>query len=238
MDKFNFDLQLFAEEKITVKEVKEFFEKEKENEEVKTFLQGLKEAKKISVEEVNQFLETEEGKKLLTPRLHSHFDKTLTKWKEDHLEEEFKTKLADEIAVRYPEETEDQKRLKALEKAKEETDIKLLKSELKNVSVKFLTEAKLPLDLVDYLIDQDETKTLENLGKFKTMMDVFQKTVTEELIKKYGREPAAGVEPPTPIEELEKQYAEAQEKGDTFNAVKLYDQIHAARLETKRKSGG
>jgi len=215
-----------------LKEVKEFLDKEKENEEVKTFLQELKESKKISVEEVNQFLETEEGKKVLTPRLHSHFDKTLVTWKENNLAKEFETKLADEIAIRYPEETEEQKRIKALEKSKDETDNKLLRSEQKNAAITFLNEAKLPLDLVEIFIGTDTDKTLENLGKFKTMMEAFQKTITDELYKKHGREPAEGTEEPTPIETLEKQHAEAMEKGDMLTAMKLHDQI----FEQKKKA--
>ena len=212
-----------------LKEVKEFLDKEKENEEVKAFLQGLK---KVSAEEVNQFLETEEGKKLLTPRLHSHFDKTLETWKEKNLDKEFETKLADEIAIRYPEETEEQKRIKALEKSKEETDNKLLRAELKNTAITFLNEAKLPLDLTEYLIGENTDKTLETLGKFKTMMETFQKTITDELYKKHGREPTEGTEEPTPIETLEKEYTEAMEKGDMLTAMKLHDQI----FEQKKKA--
>lgn len=215
-----------------LKEVKEFLDKEKENEEVKTFLQELKEAKKISVEEVNQFLETEEGKKLLTPKLHSHFSKTLENWKANNLEKEFKTRLDDEIAIRYPEETEEQKRIKALEKSKEETDNKLLRSELKNKAITFLNEAKLPLDLVEIFIRSDADKTLESLGKFKTMMEAFQKTITDELYKKHGREPKEGTEEVTPLEDLEKQHKEAMEKGDMLIAMKLHDQI----FEQKKKA--
>lgn len=216
-----------------LKEVREFLDKEKENGEVKTFLQGLKESKKISVEEFNQFLETEEGKKLLTPRLHSHFDKTLETWKENNLDKEFETKLADEIAIRYPEETEEQKRIKALEKAQVESDLKLVNSELKNTTITFLTKEELPLDLTEYLIGKDGGKTLERLDKFKNMMDTFQKKITEELYKKHGRDPKVGTEEPTPIETLEKQYSEAMEKGDMVTAVKLHDEIFVKKKKAK-----
>jgi len=216
-----------------LKEVKEFLDKEKESGEVKTFLQGLKESKKISVEEVSQFLETEEGKKLLTPRLHSHFDKTLETWKENNLDKEFETKLADEIAIRYPEETEEQKRIKALEKAQVESDLKLANAELKNTAITFLNEAGLPLDLTDYLIGKDESKTVEKLGRFKNMMDTFQKKITEELYKKHGGEPKEGTEEPTPIETLEKQYSEAMTSGDMLTAMKLHDKIFEKKKKAK-----
>jgi len=217
-----------------LKEVKEFLDKEKENEEVKTFLQELK---KTSAEEVNQFLETDEGKKLLTPRLHSHFDKTLETWKANNLEKEFKTKLDDEIAIRYPEETEEQKRIKALEKSKGEMDNKLLRSELKNTAITFLNEAKLPLDLVEIFIGADADKTLESLGKFKTMMEAFQKKITDELYKKHGREPKEGAEETTPLEDLEKQYEEAMEKGDMLTAMKLHDQIFEQKKKAQQSGG-
>lgn len=213
-----------------VKEIKEFFDKNKDIEDVKTY---LKELKTVTSKEAEVYLETDDGKKLLQPKLDSHFSKSLETWKENNLAKEFETKLADEIAIRYPEETEEQKRIKALEKAKDETDLKLANSELKNTAITFLNKAELPLDLTDYLIGKDEGKTVEKLTNFKNMMDAFQKKITEELYKKHGREPKEGTEEATPLETLEKQYAEAMGSGDMLTAMKLHDQIFEKKKKAK-----
>ncbi|GAG59048.1 unnamed protein product [marine sediment metagenome] len=203
-----------------IQEVKEFFDKNKDTEDVKTY---LKELKLVTSKEAETYLETDDGKKLLQPKLDSHFSKSLETWKENNLAKEFETKLADEIAIRYPDETEEQKRIKALEKSQAESDLKLANSELKNTAITFLTKEELPLDLTDYLVGKDESKTVEKLGKFKTMMDIFQKKITEELYKKHGREPKEGPEEATPLETLEKQYDEAMASGNMLTAaVKSY----------------
>jgi len=229
MDKFNFDLQLFAEE-LTVKEVKEFFDKNKDTEDVKTY---LKELKIVTSKEAETYLETDDGKKLLQPKLDSYFSKSLESWKENNLEKEFETKLADEIAIRYPTETEEQKRIKVLEKAKEETDLKLVNAELKNIAIAYLNKVELPLDLTEFLIGKDEGRTVEKLDMFKNMMGAFQKKITEELYKKHGREVKDGVDEPTPLETLEKQYSEAMASGDSLTAIKLHDEIFAKKKKSK-----
>lgn len=206
-------------------EVKAFLDKEKNNEEVKAFLRGFE---RISEESVNQFLDTEEGYRLLLPRLHSHFDRTLVSWKANNLEKEFETRLKDEIAIRYPEDTEDRKRIKDLERAKKDTDSKLLRAELKSEATTFLSEANLPQDLMEHLIGTDEEKTLKNLEAFKTMMDSFQVKNTDDIYKKHGREPKEGVEL-TPLEDLDKQLKTAMDKGDMLTAMKLHDKIFELR---------
>jgi len=213
-----------------LQEVKEFFDKNKDTDDVRTY---LKELKTVTSKETEAYLETDDGKKLLQPKLDSHFSKSLETWKENNLDKEFETKLADEIAIRYPEETEEQKRIKALEKAQIESDLKLSNAELKNTAITFLNKTGLPLDLTDYLIGKDESKTVEKLAKFKDMMDIFQKKITEELYKKHGREPKEGTEEVTPIETLEKQEVEAMARGDMVTAVKLHDEIFEKKKKAK-----
>lgn len=223
-------------DEVTIKDVKDLkkFLDETKDADVKTLLGELK---TITSKEVETFLETDEGKKILLPKLDSHFDKALVTWKENNLDKEFETKLADEIAIRYPEETEIEKRLKAVEKDNKEKDKRILTGELKNQVITFLNEAKLPLDITEYLIGEDKPKTLEILGKFKTMMEAFQKTLTDEWFKKHGREITAGAVEPTPIETLEKLYAEAIEKGDLVATVKLKNEIFKQKQEAKQSGG-
>lgn len=219
-------------DEVTIKDIdglKKFLTENKD-EGVKTL---LKELKTITSKEVETFLETDEGKMILLPKLDLHFDKSLVTWKENNLEKEFETKLADEITKRYPKETEEQKRLKANETELEKVKVDLAKERLTNKAVAILNEAKLPLDTIGTLIGKDEATTLENIGKHKTMMEAFQKTLTEDFFKKHGREITAGAVEPTPIETLEKQFAEAVEKKDLPAQVKLKMEIFTQKQKAK-----
>ena len=204
------------------------------DEDVRTLLGELK---KITSKEVETFLETDDGKMILLPKLDSHFDKAIVTWKENNLDKEFETKLAAEITKRYPKETEEQKRLKTNEEELETVKADLAKEKLTNKIIALLNEAKLPLDIIDSLIGKDEVTTLANVEKYKDMMNAFQKTLTDGLYKEYGRTPAQGIEEPTPLETLEKQYTEAVEKGDVMAAVKVQDEILKKKQKDKIKTG-
>ena len=95
--------------------------------EVKTYLETnsqdgavieyLNELKKPTAEAINVYLDSQEGAKLLQPRLDSYFSKGLQTWKDNNL-----NKLIDEeVAKRNPGETPEQKEIREL-KAQIEND--------------------------------------------------------------------------------------------------------------------
>lgn len=94
---------------MNLEDVKKFFEKNKDNEEVKAYLEGLK---KVSVQEVQQMLvENEELKKFFDSEKDKHFSKGLETWKQKTL-----PKLIDEeIKKRFPEADPKDVKLKELE---------------------------------------------------------------------------------------------------------------------------
>lgn len=145
---------------MNLEQVKQFIEENKDNEDVKTYLEELRRPTAVDVE---GFLDTEEGKKLLQPRLDQYFTKGLNTWKEKNLE-----KLVEErVKELYPEETEEQKRIRALEKKIEETERAAKRQELLNKAVKQATEKGLPSDIVDFFLGEDEETTLSNLSMFE-----------------------------------------------------------------------
>ncbi|PLS04027.1 DUF4355 domain-containing protein [Neobacillus cucumis] len=168
---------------MNLEEIKKFFEEQKDNEDVKSYLQGLSQ---VTPDGVQTFLDSEDGKKLLQPRLDSYFTKGLETWKSNNLK-----KLVDEEVKKQNPPTNPLE--KQLEDLKRELLLKDLKAKAKDVA----SENKLPLKIVDYFVGNDEESTIANL---KTLQEVFDTHINErvqEQLKSGGINPAQGTTPPT-----------------------------------------
>ncbi|MEH7416071.1 DUF4355 domain-containing protein [Neobacillus drentensis] len=168
---------------MNLEEIKKFFEEQKDNEDVKSYLQGLSQ---VTPDGVQSFLDSEDGKKLLQPRLDSYFTKGLETWKSNNL----KKLVDDEVRKQNPPTNPLEKQLEDL---KRELLLKDLKAKAKDVA----SEHKLPLKIVDYFVGNDEESTLSNL---KTLQEVFDTHINErvqEQLKSGGINPAQGNTPPS-----------------------------------------
>jgi hypothetical protein len=165
--------------------VKQFLEEQKDNEEVKSYLQGLSQ---VTPDGVSAFLDSEEGKKLLQPKLDSYFTKGLETWKSNNLK-----KLVDEeVKKQNPP-------ANPLEQELHDLKRQLLLKDLKAQAMNVATEQKLPVKLVDYFVGEDEESTLTNL---KTLQEVFDHHLNErvqEQLKSGGIDPKKLDTPPTSI---------------------------------------
>lgn len=162
--------------------------------EVKTYLETnsqdaavveyLSELKKPTAEVVNSYLDSQEGVKLLQPRLDSHFSKGLQTWKDNNL-----TKLIDEeVAKRNPGETPEQKEIRELKAQLEQDKAERLKEKLTNVAMKKADELGLPLDLVQHFIGADEDSTNSNLENFNSAFQTALQTQVNSKFKQNGRD--------------------------------------------------
>lgn len=162
--------------------------------EVKTYLETnsqdaavveyLSELKKPTAEVVNSYLDSQEGVKLLQPRLDSHFSKGLQTWKDNNL-----TKLIDEeVAKRNPGETPEQKEIRELKAQLEQDKAERLKEKLTNVAMKKANELGLPLDLVQHFIGADEDSTNSNLENFNSAFQTALQTQVNSKFKQNGRD--------------------------------------------------
>jgi hypothetical protein len=162
--------------------------------EVKTYLETnsqdaavveyLSELKKPTAEVVNSYLDSQEGVKLLQPRLDSHFSKGLQTWKDNNL-----SKLIDEeVAKRNPGETPEQKEIRELKAQLEQDKAERLKEKLTNVAMKKADELGLPLDLVQHFIGADEDSTNSNLENFNSAFQTALKTQVDSKFKQNGRD--------------------------------------------------
>ncbi|KYD30057.1 DUF4355 domain-containing protein [Geobacillus sp. B4113_201601] len=168
---------------MNLEDVKKFFEENKDNEEVKAYLQGLR---SVSVEEVQKMLvENEELKRWFDSEKDRHFSKSLSTWQKNNLQ-----KLIDEeIKKRFPEADPKDVKLKELEAKIQQMEQEKLRESLKNKALTLATEKKLPIQLIDYFIGQDEESTLQNLAKFEEVWTSNLQSLVEEKLKTSGVNP-------------------------------------------------
>lgn len=170
---------------MTLAEIIAFFEQNKDDEAVKNYLAGLS---KPTPEGVKEFLETEEGEKLIKPRLDQLFTKGLETWKEKTMP----GLIEEEIKKKFPEETEEQKRLRKLEEELTKERKARYQSELKTKATTFATQKGLPVDLVGYFVGQDEETTTSNLTTLETIWQKNLEAAVEAKFKESGRKPHPG----------------------------------------------
>lgn len=164
-----------------LQEVKTYLET---NSQDATVVEYLSELKKPTAEVINSYLDSQEGVKLLQPRLDSHFSKGLQTWKDNNL-----SKLIDEeVAKRNPGETPEQKEIRELKAQLEQDKAERLKEKLTNVAMKKADELGLPLDLVQHFIGADEDSTNSNLENFNSAFQTALQTQVNSKFKQNGRD--------------------------------------------------
>lgn len=166
---------------MNIEEIKQFLEQNKENEEVKAFVGELS---AVSADKVKGFLETEEGKKVLQPRLDQHFTKGLETWKANNLEKI----VEEEVSKRNPSKTPEQLEVEKLRKEIEAEKAARNRETLVNKALKAADEKKLPKDVIDFFIGENEDSTLENLSKLEESFNAAVQTAVEVKFKESGRE--------------------------------------------------
>lgn len=160
---------------MNVEEIKNYFEKHKDDKEVEDYLNGLK---TVSVDDVKGFLDTEEGKRFIQPELDRYHTKGLESWKEKNLE----SLIEKEVQKRNPEQSEEQKRISALEKELEKRDAEAKREKLRSYALGKAQEMNIPSSLVDRFLGDTDEDTEENL---KTLKETFDKYVQEGVDSKF-----------------------------------------------------
>ena len=120
---------------------------------------------------IENYLATDEGKKVLQPKLDKHFAKGLETWKENNL-----SKLVDEkIQEMYPQETPEMRKIKELEMKLQQKETEAIQKELMLKAQSLTSEHGLPTALASYFVGADEETTIQNIEKFneifKTSLD-------------------------------------------------------------------
>ncbi|KFC31091.1 DUF4355 domain-containing protein [Bacillus subtilis] len=174
----------------TLEEVKKFLEENKDNEEVKAFVGELS---AVSADKVKGFLETEEGKRFIQPRLDSYFTKGLDTWKSNNLE----SLIEEELQKRNPSKTPEQIELEKLRSEIERERAARNREALVNKALNVADEKQLPKGVIDYFIGEDEETTLANLSKFEETFNAAVQNAVDIKFKESGTNFEKGDPSPT-----------------------------------------
>ncbi|MGG1105628.1 DUF4355 domain-containing protein [Bacillus subtilis] len=164
---------------MNIEEIKQFLAENKDNEEVKAFIGELS---AVSADKVKGFLETEEGKKLIQPRLDSYFTKGLDTWKSNNLE----SLIEEELQKRNPSKTPEQIELEKLRSEIERERAARNREALVNKALNVADEKQLPKGVIDYFIGEDEETTLANLSKFEETFNAAVQNAVDIKFKESG----------------------------------------------------
>ena len=169
---------------------------------------------KITQEFIEQLAKDEVFQKWLQSEKDRHFSKGLETWKKNNLA----SIVEEEIKKRYPEETEEQRRLREMEneikQLKQENKIK----EIRNRAYRQATEKGLPLELLDFFVDDDEEKTSANLEVFEKVWNEALQAQVNQTFKQNGREPHKSTIPNS----LSREQIESMSEEDI---IKNWDQV-------------
>lgn len=166
-----------------LKEIQTFFEENKDNEEVKNYIGGF-----LTSDRVQQFLENDEGKKILQPKMDSYFTKGLDTWKNNNL-----NKLIDEeVKKRFPDKDEKDIELENIKAQLAKMESEKTRETLTNKAIKMANEKKLPLEIVDFLVAGDEENTIKNVEKFEQVFQSHVESLVAERLKDSSYVPPGG----------------------------------------------
>jgi hypothetical protein len=115
----------------------------------------------------------------------------LETWQKNNLDKLY----AERYAKENPEESEADKRIRALEIANQEAERRAVRAENAGIAQRLLTERKLPLDLLDYVIADDAEATKAKVERIVGTLESYGTTLVEakqnEILAQYGRLPDA-----------------------------------------------
>lgn len=164
-------------------EVKAYLEANKESDEVKTYFQGLNQ---YTVESVQKFVtENEDARKWIDSEKDKHSGKALETWKKNNLNK----MIDEEIKKRFPEADPKDVKIKELEATLEAERKAIQREQITNKALKY-AENKLPKEMIDFLICEDEEKTLQNIDSIQKVIDSHIATQVETKLKDGAYVPA------------------------------------------------
>lgn len=165
---------------MTIEEIKAYLSENAQEQEVIDLIRGL-----VTTEQVNAFLETENGKQLIKPRLDSFFSKGLETWKTNNLN----TIVEQEISKRNPAETEDQKRIKNIELQLQQERAERLRRENENAAMKLLESKKLPLTFAEFVMADTVEGITTKIASLESVINALVTQKVEERFETGGRVP-------------------------------------------------
>ncbi len=174
---------------MALEDIKKLVEENKESEEFnsqfKTYIKDFVSSEILNSETVERYItETEDGKRLLQPKLDQYFNKGLKTWQEKTLP----NMLEEEIKKRYPDETPENQKLREMEIKLQELENSRNYEAIKNKAITMANEKQLPLALAEFVITNDADKTADGIEKLSAAFKVAVEAAVKDKFKESGRE--------------------------------------------------
>lgn len=132
-------------------------------------------------------------KSFLDSEKDKHLQKGIDTFKTNNLQ-----KLVDEeYKKQHPEADPKDTEMAKLKRKIEQMEKDTLKKDLTNKALKFATEKKLPVELVDFIVGNDEVTTTANLEKLASIFSSHDSALKAEILKDNTYIPPKGGNPPT-----------------------------------------
>lgn len=156
-------------------EVKNYFETNKDSEDVKGFLGGFS-----SLDVFKEKLNSDPNfKSFMDSEKDKHLSKGIETFKTNNL-----SKLVDEeVKKRFPEADPKDTELAKLKAQLDQMQKDSLHKELTNSAYKMATEKKLPNELIDYFVGQDAESTTNNINKLADIFAAHDEAIRKEFAK-------------------------------------------------------
>jgi hypothetical protein len=140
----------------------------------------------ITKEKVQEYVEKEpDAKAWIDSVKDKHLQKGLETWKSNHLE----TMINDEIKKRFPEKSEQELEVERLKSEINKMKLEKEKETLTNKTMQIASERNLPIELAGFFIGENEESTLENLIVFESAFQGSVQKALEERLKTNGYTP-------------------------------------------------
>lgn len=117
-----------------------------------------------------------------------HHSKALETWKSNNL----KKLIDDEVKKKYPDKDPKDMELENLKIEIENMKKEKIRESLTNKALKIATEKKLPVELVDFIVGNDEETTNNNLNALVNIFQKHDEVIKTELLKNNSYTPPAG----------------------------------------------
>lgn len=170
-----------------IAEVQAFIEANKDSDEVKNYIGGF-----VTPDRVTAYLDGNDGKKLLQPKLDAYATKSIATHDEKFKANELPKLISEAVAKANPQETPEQKKIRELEERINQSDSAKAKSELTTKALKIMQDKKLPTNLVEYFIGKDEATTIANLSALEQVFNTCIENLVAERLGKGYQPPVSG----------------------------------------------
>jgi hypothetical protein len=160
----------------------------KEQEGAEGMVDYLKGLKLLTPEGVREYLETPEGLRLIQPKLDKYYTTGLETWKANNLD-----KLVEELHnKKYPPKDEREKEIEELRIRLDKADRERERERLRNAALAKMVEKKLPVELIDRFIGEDDATTSAYIEEFEKIYTETVKAQVDAEVEKRFKENGRG----------------------------------------------